>query len=90
MDPDSKIVSPAKAGLILSFKVCAAEQNVARTAMCRLNQGLTNSFQGTERRGKPQPIFQVLWHPKPLKGFSDRIPVTWRVNSRIFLIFFFN
>lgn len=44
MDPNSKIVSPAEAGLILSFKVCASEQNVARTAMCRLNQGLTKQF----------------------------------------------
>lgn len=44
MDLNSIIVSPAEAGLILSFTVYAADQNVTRTAMCRLNQGLTKQF----------------------------------------------
>lgn len=44
MDCNFKIVSSVAAGLTLSFKVCATEQNATRKAMSRLNQGLTKQL----------------------------------------------
>lgn len=67
MDLNSIIVSPAEAGLILSFKVYAADQNVTRTAMCRLNQGLTKQFpRYREEREAPAHLPGALAPKAPL------------------------